>query len=267
MAKETYELYGGKVQLDYDSKFHIYSVAGKQVYGVTNIIGVLAKPALIFWASNMAAEYAQSNLQPGKALDEIQIKNLVEGIRTAHRIKKEMAADIGTIGHQWIANYIKARLEKKPLPKKPINEELKAGIEGFFKWAKENKIVLAKSEQKIYSKKYKFAGTYDLEALIGGKKTIIDFKFSNAIYDEYVLQASAYLKAREEELQKEYSGGVKILRLSKQKNDIAPFEVRNINREEVDRYFRIFLYCLGIYRFQMENKKIAALNRINGKVN
>ena len=49
---EKYPLYQGKVILEFDSQNHIYSVEGKQVYGVTNIIGVLAKPALIFWASN-----------------------------------------------------------------------------------------------------------------------------------------------------------------------------------------------------------------------
>jgi hypothetical protein len=41
MATEKYPLYKGKVILEFDPKSHIYSVKGKQVYGVTNITNVL----------------------------------------------------------------------------------------------------------------------------------------------------------------------------------------------------------------------------------
>jgi len=260
-----YPLYKGAVLLDYDDRKHIYSVDGKVVFGVTSILNnVLSKPALLYWAVNQSIEYLEKNLKPGKILDEIQIKNLLEEARTMHRKKSTKAADIGTIGHQWIESYIKARLQKQPIPSRPINKELRRSIDGFFQWAKEVKLTLIASEQKIYSQKYRYAGTLDLDAMANNQRSIIDFKFSNAIYDEYFLQESAYLKAKEEEMQKVYDGGIVILRLSKDnKKDIKPFEVRYITREEVDRHFRTFLYCLGIHRWQMENKKLAILDRVN----
>ena len=261
---QKYSLYNGEIELVFDDRptKHIYYVNDKVVYGVTSIIGnVLAKPALLYWAVNQAIEYMENNLKPGEMLDEVQIKTLLENARTAHRNKSAKAADIGKIGHKWLEDYVKARIEKKEIPKRPVNKELKKGIDGFFQWAKDYKVALIASEQKVYSREYEFAGTYDLEAMVNSKRAMNDFKFSNAIYDEYVLQASAYLKAKEEETGIIYDGGINILRLSKNINDSNPFEVRCITRQEVDRYFKAFLCCLEIYRWQMENKRLEILAR------
>ena len=262
---EKYQLYGGKVILEFDSQKHAYSVNGKPVYGTTNITGVLDKPAIIYWAVNQAVEFLKVNLQPGKALDEIQIKNLLEGARAAHRQTKDKAADIGTLIHEFIGNYIKALIEKKTPPKRPVNKEMKNAVDGFFKWVKENKVAVIKSEQKVYHSKYKYAGTLDLECMVNGKRTIVDIKTGNALYPEAFLQAAAYLKAREQEIGKKYPGGVIIVRLSKEdpERHISAFEVKK--DEDVETHFRCFLYCLGIYRWQVEMKKQNLINNLNGK--
>lgn len=262
---EKYELYNGKVILEFDPVKHFYSINGKSVYGVTSVTGVLDKPALIYWAVNQAVEYLEANLQAGKALDEVQIKNLLEGARTAHRQKKDKAADIGTLIHDWVASYVKAISEKKTPPKRPVNKEMKNAIDGFFKWAKANKLQIIKSEQKIYHNKYKYAGTLDLEGLVNGKRTVIDIKTGNALYPEAFLQASAYLKAREQEMNKKYPGGVIILRLSKEDptKHISAFEAQK--DEDVNTHFKCFLYCLGIYRWKVEQKRQAAIKSLNGK--
>jgi len=259
---ELYKLYNGEITLQFDKLKHIYSVNDKIAYGVTSTVGILSKPALMYWAVNEGVKYLGNNLKPGKALDEIQIKDLMEGVRTAHRSTGGKAMGIGKIGHKWLEDYVNARLAKKEPPKMPVNKELRRGIEGFFKWAKENKVALISSEQKIYSKKHEYAGTYDLEAMVNGEKTIIDFKFANAIYNDYLLQASAYLRAREEETEEKYNGGIVILRLSKKESDM-PFEAKRVTREEVDRYFRAFLSCLHLYRWRMENKRLEILAKAN----
>lgn len=261
---KNYKLYDGKITLSFDDRprKHIYYVNDKVVYGTTSICGVLDKPAIKYWAVNMAIESLQANLTAGKALDEVEIKTLLENARKAHTQRKDRAADIGTIGHQWLEDYVKARLAKKTPPKRPVNKELKKGIAGFFKWAKENKVKLIASEQKIYSKKWKFAGTFDLEAMVNGKRTIIDFKFSKAIYPEYFLQSSAYLKAKQEETGKEYPGGVIILRLSKNLEDTESFEA--VKDTNVETHFKCFLNCLQIFKWKQMVKKQAIINRANG---
>ncbi len=262
---ETYNLYKGKILLEFDPKKHAYSVNGKQVFGTTSIIGVLDKPAIIYWAVNQAVEFLKANLVAGKALDEVQIKNLLEGAKNAHRQTKDKAADTGTLIHEWVASYVKALSEKKTPPKRPINAEMKNAVNGFFEWAKKNKLQIIKSEQKIYHDKYKYAGTLDLEGLVNGKRTIIDIKTGNALYPEAFLQASAYLKAKEQETGKEYPGGVIILRLSKENPEkhISAFEA--IKDEDVETHFKCFLYCLGIYRWKIATKKQEIINNLNEK--
>jgi len=257
-----YKLYNGKIILKFDDKNHIYSVNGKTIYGVTSIIGVLDKPALMYWAVNMAVDFLGANIIPGKSYDEVEIKTLLEDARKAHRIKKDKTADVGTMIHDWIEKYIKARMEKKPVPKRPINKEMKNAIDGFFNWARKNKVKLINCEQKIYSKKYKYAGTYDLEAMVDGKRTIIDFKTGKAIYPEMFLQASAYLQAREEEIGERYDGGVAIVRLSQENKEITPFEVKQINREEVEKLIKVFRCCLGIYVWKMNLKRQEINNKL-----
>lgn len=262
---ERYQLYQGKVILEFESQKHIYSVDGKQVYGVTSITGVLNKPALLYWGVNQAIDFIQANLKPGVSLDEVQIKNLLEGARIAHTQTKNKAADIGTLIHDWVSDYVSAIVQKKTPPKRPVNKEMKNAIDGFFKWAKENKLVIIKSEQKIYHDKWKYAGTLDLEGMVNGKRTVIDLKTGNALYPEAFLQASAYLKAREQETGKEYPGGVIIVRLSKENPEkhIAAFEVQR--DDDVELHFKCFLNCLSIYRWQQSMKKQQIINNINGK--
>lgn len=252
---EKYSLYNGKIILEFDPKLHIYSVNGKQKYGVTNITGVLNKPAVIYWAVNQAIEYLEANLKPGRALDEIQIKNLLENARRAHTETKNKAADIGTLVHKWVQDYVSAIAKKETPPKRPVNKEMKNAIDGFFKWAKENRLQIIRSEQKVYHDKYGYAGTLDLEGLVNGKRTVIDLKTGNALYPEAFLQASAYLKARERETGNKYPGGVIVVRLSKEDptRHISAFEAKK--DEDADKHFKCFLYCLGIYRWQMEIKR------------
>lgn len=260
-----YKLYGDKIILEFEPKNHVYSVNGKQVWGVTSITGVLDKPALKYWAVNKAIEYLESNLRPGEVLDEIQIKNLLQEAKYAHTQAKNKAADVGILIHEWVANYVLAISRKEKPPKRPVNKEMKNAIDGFFKWAKINKLTIIRSEQKIYSKKWKYAGTLDLEGIVNGKRTIIDIKTGNALYPEAFLQASSYLKAREEETGKKYPGGVIVLRLAKEdkEREITAFEVKK--DEDVETHFKCFLNCLSIYRWKMMEKKKELNNKLNNK--
>ena len=142
-------------------------------------------------------------------------------------------------------------------------KEMRNAIDSFLEWTKENKVVFRLSEQKIYSREHGFAGTLDAEGMVNGKRTIIDFKTSNALYPEMFLQAAAYLKAREEETGKEYDGGIQILRLSKEnkQKEVKSFEVKSVERKDLDQLYKVFLSCLEVYRWRMENKRKELLNK------
>ena len=263
---EKYLLYDGKIELSFNKSSHIYSVNGKQVFGVTSITNILSKPALLYWGVNKTVEFLGANWQPGKVYDEVQIKNLLEEARKAHTQIKNEAADIGSMIHQWVSDYVKAISEKKTPPKRPINKEMKAAIDGFFKWAKKSQLKIIKSEQKLYHDKWGYAGTLDLEGIVEGKRTVIDLKTGNRLYPEAFLQAAAYLKAREQETGKKYPGGVIIVRLSKKVEEagkviIEPFEVEK--DEEVELHFKAFLNCLSLYRWQAIMRKREQIKKLN----
>uniref|UniRef100_A0A6M3Y4H6 Putative PD-(D/E)XK nuclease superfamily protein n=1 Tax=viral metagenome TaxID=1070528 RepID=A0A6M3Y4H6_9ZZZZ len=241
---DKYPLYNGEVELNYEDARHLYTVGDKNVFGVTSITGVISKPALIPWAVNTCVKKFQDLFKPGVAYDEIQIEQALKEAKGAHRQVSERATDIGTLVHKWLEDWINGKK-----PEKPVNAEMQSAIDGFFQWVEENDIEFIKAERKVYSKEYEYAGTLDAIAKINGKLAVIDFKTSKAIYDEYLLQSSAYRQAVMEEDGTELDSY--IVRFSKF-NDNDSFEV--LKDPDPDKSFETFKACLQIYKWQQENK-------------
>ena len=260
---ESYKLYNGEVELTFDENKHIYRVGEKIVFGVTSATGILDKPALMYWAVNQALGFLDKALKPGLVIDELNKPKLLAEAKIIHRKKKDEAADIGTAVHNYLATWIKAKINWEEEPAMPINEQVKKGIVAFKKWAKENKVQFISSERKVYSRKFEYAGTLDMEAIVNGKLSVVDFKTSSGIYPEYFIQTAAYAKALEEETGNKYQE-VWILRIPK---DGTAFGHAKNNM--LDFYFTSFLGCLDNYRRKMwENvNKIEEMKiLINGSV-
>src|SRR5512144_522209 len=98
---ESYPLYNGEIILLFDPVRHQYFVGEEQVDGATGILSAIAKPALLPWGVNMTVGYLAENLKPGIALDELQIKALLDAAKKAHTVKRDTAGDIGTMIHAW----------------------------------------------------------------------------------------------------------------------------------------------------------------------
>jgi len=245
MAIKTYQLYNGEVILTFDEEKHLYSVEGRPVYGVTNIVGVLEKPALRWWAVNQAIEYLQENWQPGKEYDEVSIVQMLEQAKYAWRMESGKAKTIGAMAHKWIKEFLQAKVEGKPLPEMPVNVELRNCINAFLKWLTDNKVQLLGAEQVVYSRRWEYAGTLDGDMLVNDKLSVVDFKTANEIYPEYWLQTVAYLMAKKEETGRDYKQAL-IVRIGKN----GELEVRGINDDYIDECFKVFRCCLGIYRWQ-----------------
>ena len=239
---ETYSLYNNTVTLEFHEGKHMYKVNDKIVFGVTSICGILDKKALMYWAVNMAIKHLDSVLKPGMIIDEINKTKMLNEAKVAHRNTLSQAADIGTAVHNYLETYLKAGINKQPLPDLPINKDIRKGVEALLKWVKDNNVKFLDSERKIYSKEFGYAGTLDASATINGELAIIDFKTSKGFYPEYFLQVSAYCKALEEETGNKYKK-VYILRIPKDGSEFAFVETNNI-----DLYFKSFLGCLENYK-------------------
>lgn len=242
MDKEVYKLYDDEIELHFDPQSHIYTVDGKKVTGVTGATGIINKPALIYWAVNQAVESLQGRLEPDKKYDELEIRDMLETAKTAHRKFSKDAADIGTMIHEWIEKWIKG-----DKPKLPTNEILHKAVSSFMGWAKKSKAEFIHTERKVYSKKYNYAGTCDFVAKIDGKYVVGDIKTSSGFYPEMFFQVAAYQQALKEELDLKFSSNV-IVRCGKD----GALEIKET--KEFKENFGAFLGALNLYN-RLQNIK------------
>jgi hypothetical protein len=152
------------------------------VPSVTNIIGILDKPALPRWAANMVAERA---MHLKHSLGNMSDSEVVDTLKGAPWSKSQRAADRGTDIHA----YLEARLNGlEPEELSADAEPYKAAADDWFD-AVGASFEDVQTEVTLFHPRY--AGTTDLIGRVDGRINIVDFKTSKAIYDEAALQLSA----------------------------------------------------------------------------
>lgn len=214
-------LYGGKVKVRFYPLSHIYYVdrgdgeGFKRRTGVTTLIGIKDKSKpLGIWQQQIVADFLLGKLEKKQIINEDVV---VEAILLAETLKDE-AADIGTEIHDWCEKYIRHKLKQKgfeKLPEMPKFPEAITGINAFFEFEKTHKIKWISTERPVYSLKYDYIGTMDLEAVIDNKYCNGDFKSSNGLYNQIRMQTEAYARADEEEFGKKKYEGRWAIRFSK----------------------------------------------------
>lgn len=227
-------------------KDHYYfaDAEGKKKYtGITSVLGVLAKPALIGWAAKMAVQSMESiNWEQAAEFPEYRNSKLEEA-RTAHTRKKEEAGAHGTDAHALVEQYINSCIES--FGGRPVAPAEEDSIKKFTDWAVENVDHFLFAERRMAHPELFLAGTADF-AYVGkdGKKYMGDFKTSSGIYGiDYWLQVAAYRLLAEGEGDEPYDGSA-IVRLGKD----GSFEAQYRFDWETDK--EAFLACLTLYRAQ-----------------
>lgn len=232
----------------FDEKGHQYKYDGKPVTGVTSVIGVLAKPALIGWAAKMAVEYIREYFNDNNRSLKTEggdLENVFRAAEVAHTKKKEAAGTHGTDAHALVELYVKACIDGNNARPLPLAEETENSIKPFIDWAQENVETFLFSERRMFNKDLFIAGTADF-AYVGkdGKRYMADFKTSSGIYGiDYWLQVAAYRLLAEAEGDEPYDGAT-VVRLGKN----GDFEVQHRFDYETDK--EAFLACLTLYRAQ-----------------
>lgn len=248
----------------FDEKKHVYKYDGKPVTGVTTVIGVLAKPALIGWAAKMAVEYVRSNVKyhgaendegKGFVIYPQELREVLKDAQSAHTKKKEAAGEHGTNAHALVEEYINQCLlhnEGNPFTIGLESEQIKKVVD----WSLENVDHFLFSERKMFNKDWWVAGTADF-AYVGkdGKRYMADFKTSSGIYGiDYWLQVAAYRMLAEAEGDEPYDG-MTVVRLGKD----GKFEVQYM--DDYDTCHKAFLSCLTLYRAQGHLKSTTQASR------
>jgi hypothetical protein len=215
----------------------------KNLTGCTTILGVLAKPALIQWSANMAAEYVKEHWYEREAYTQKNIDEIIAEAKVAHRKKKEKAGDWGTAMHEWVERYIKCQIANDGSTAGEPTEPMQAANSAhFIKWEQDNKVKFIDSERAIYSKSLFLGGIVDILCEIEGEMWICDVKTSSSIYPESMFQCAGYdIMLSAMGLDKPVKGYI-ILNLKK----TGEFEEkRSISNEENKE---AFMACLKLYR-------------------
>src|SRR3990167_5977664 len=148
----------------FDPKKHLYELDGKPMTGVTTILSVIAKPALIQWAANEAVKYIEEHSEHPVGKDyQVSVITLTEA-KTAHRKKKEDAGSKGTDVHKEVEGLIQDGIDNNNgyIFGQSDNEQVKK----FIDWATENKVKFLASEKQVYSEIHWLAGTLDFLCVI-----------------------------------------------------------------------------------------------------
>lgn len=237
---EVVELYGGDVIIHFHRKSHRYYVARRNgedlpkklmPSSVTSITGLIDKSrALIPWATRVFTEKVQELMgdNPDAVFNRQDVEAMLVTGQGAHNDIKEKSAGIGDYIHEFCDQYSKDRDKEQAYSRvievlgAPIDEDqvkIKAGIEGFVKWVISEKVNILSAEQIVYSQKYDYVGKYDAIIEYNGKKYLTDYKTGNGIYNEHYYQASAYLKAYEEQTGEKLDGALIIAIVKEDKAD------------------------------------------------
>jgi hypothetical protein len=198
------------VGFEFNPLTHRYYLDGVAMTGVTTILGVIAKPQLIKWASDQAVDYIDENLfkteknvvDLGEEADCKWVEEKLAEARKAYATKRDKAADLGTAVHAEVEEYIKCKISG--IDWFTDNPQ----VQHFIDWADKHKVEFIASEEQVYSKTLFVAGTYDFACIIDGRKYLGDLKTANALYPEYFYQCAAYRMMCEEMGQTDFKGSI-----------------------------------------------------------
>lgn len=212
-----------KKEFKFNKGRHIYTLDGSPMMGVTSVLGIISKPALISWAANMASDYVFKNL---KDINDLEL--VCKEARTAHNKARDKAGDKGTDVHALVEEYIKECIAKGGYALPKIGEALKGEIDPmlneFITWALKNAVQFLESEKRIYSEEWFVAGTADFTCIIDNQHFVGDLKTMKTMWDRTpFFQTAAYMKMLVEQGEEKYDGTI-IVNINKETNKLTEYK-------------------------------------------
>ena len=186
--------------LDLKRTHQVYKLAsGEVVPGVTSILGVLAKPALIQWAASMERDGILAHLEDIREtygdLGHFDASKLPAAYY--HATKRDKAADLGTVIHARIEAWHRGEeLEPDGIPPEMFVQSA-FGFSRYLEWWNAGGFKLVASEHQMVSEDLRAGGTMDVLARDAeGRLVLVDIKSTKPSkwwpYPEAKSQTSVY---------------------------------------------------------------------------
>jgi hypothetical protein len=223
-----------------------YTLQGERIPGVTTFTSIIGEPGgLMQWA------YAQ-----GK--EHQRLVDAGEPAPSHLYDARDQAADAGTIGHELTEDWI---LHNKPpggvaevsLRFKVSDEIAAQGLqayEAYRTWERQSKLEIVETEMSLVSREHRFGGTLDAIGILDGQYTILDWKTSNAVYPDHMVQLAMYGVLVKECTDYDLSGGFHLLRMSKEHGDFTHHFWSDLDEAE-----RAGLLCRELYEIRKSLKR------------
>lgn len=178
--------------------------AGKRVPGVTTIISRFKDSGgLMYWA-----------FEQGKAYERGEVSGLYD--------KRDEAAEAGTLAHSMV----EAVINGEPLPDlsgypTEIQKQARQGFENYLRWSNTSRIEVIEQEMQMVSEVHQFGGCPDA-IMVKGELALGDWKTSNHVYPDYLIQLAAYKELwKENNPDRPITGGFHLCRFSKEHADFT----------------------------------------------
>lgn len=162
---------------------HSYLLDGLRIPGVTTVIGILDKPALVNWAARESAIYADENWA---RLSSMRSADRVDAITKARWAKNKAAVIKGNRIHA-----LGDKLARGVEVEVPI--EFRSQVEAYARFLDAWEIEAIATETPVANTEYRYGGTFDLitrSPRLG--VSLADIKTGSGVYDEVGLQLNAY---------------------------------------------------------------------------
>jgi hypothetical protein len=196
---------------------------GVKVPSVTTILGRFKDSGgLIKWAYKQGREH-----------ENLAMRGLPAPVHLYDVTAK--AASAGTIAHDMIEQHVLTAgtpafavsdvvaAARSAGTAEDIITRAENSYQQFLRWLENTRITITHTERGQVSEKYRYGGTLDAIGTDAfGRIVLVDWKTSNAIYGDYLIQLAAYALLLEEcALELAPTGGFHLLRVAKESADFA----------------------------------------------
>ena len=153
------------------------------------------------------------------------------------------AGRIGTLAHNMIEEFTKGGVVN--LDGYTPNEisQAKTAYYGFYNWFANNNVTFHETELKLVSEQYQFGGTFDAICEVNGKLVVCDWKSSNDVHSEYLIQLGAYRQLIQENTDHKIKGAI-LLKLDKEEKGV--YEEHKYKIKDLDWGWKVFKLILKL---------------------
>ena len=195
---------------------------GAIVPGVTTILGIIDKPALVKWANGLG----------------------LRGIDSSTYVDE--TARIGTLAHEMIQEHLGGPSWDREAYTAEQVDQAENAVLSFFEWERQTGATMetVEIEMPLVSGRFLYGGTIDWYGDIDGRRWLVDIKTSKALYPEHVYQVAAYHR-----LLLEHGmpvDGVRLLRVGRTEDE--GFDDHVIGTAELDGAWSVFAMALELYQ-------------------